>query len=164
MAKKAECDRGLTCYDPEGATSGSGICWKVVKFAKQNAACDASFGDDACGNNDTKCLGANGAVLDDVGTGICGFFAAIEGDSCDIGQYLDGKQYCVKGLVCYDPNGATEGGGICTRVDKFAKENEACNSSFGTRACVDYDNECVGANGFELGGVGTGICTRTTPQ
>jgi len=156
------CDKGLVCYSSNGATSDRGICTRVTKFAGKNQLCDVTYGASACDGVDYECVGSDGSKLrGSVTFGICSRTSGGEGDSCRIEEYLNSNQGCVGGLVCYSHDGATFGVGICTNIGRYAGKNQACDASFGADACVDVGYVCLGSNGFELRGVGMGLCTST---
>ena len=68
-----------------------------------------------------------------------------------------------EGIVCHKLDGDTYDTGVCTRLVKYARRNQARNVAFGVIACVaGYAcySTCPRSNKVKVGVVGMGICQR----
>ncbi|KAL7536124.1 hypothetical protein ACHAXR_006939 [Thalassiosira sp. AJA248-18] len=87
-----------------------------------------------------------------------------EGHPCRLKRELDGTSDCDESLVCYDSDGETFGNGVCTRLQKYARDNQVCQINFGVDACeagyACYSTNNDRKNNFNVGTINTGNCQR----
>jgi hypothetical protein len=66
-----------------------------------------------------------------------------DGHPCNPDRDRTGASECIEGLFCHDPDGY--GSGVCTRPERYALEDQACNMAFGVDACESgYSCKCSG--------------------
>jgi len=88
-----------------------------------------------------------------------------EGHPCNIQRDFVGVSECVEGLACYDrsDHSAKRGKGQCTKLQKFARQNQICDVNLAIDACVS-EYACYSTKGrttkVTVGTVPTGLCDR----
>jgi len=90
-----------------------------------------------------------------------------EGHPCNIQRDFVGVSECIPGLACYNRNdhSAKKGNGQCTKLQRFARQNQICDVTLEVDACVS-EYACYSQKGrttkVSVGTVSTGICNRVT--
>lgn len=105
-----------------------------------------------CNKRNKSCYGSGGAITQQVG------------EPCLLQRDTSGESECDEDLVCYDPQGGTNGRGLCTSLQMYAKLNQVCRVDFGVNACKSglacLSN--IGAMVINVGQVHTGTCQKVT--
>jgi hypothetical protein len=101
----SECDDGLVCYDDNG-DGVTGVCTRLVRYARRNQVCDLDFGVDAC-ETGYACYSPDkkrSTLMGVVNTGICQKVTVrvSNQDVCDASFGLDA---CDAGYTCIGENG-----------------------------------------------------------
>lgn len=163
-----ECDEDLICHSSKGNKRGSGVCTRLIKYAKRSQVCDLDFGLDACGDVGYACYDSNGRFggkvkVGVVRTGVCTMIVqrGRDGNVCD-SKYAD--RACDNGYVCLSSNGSEldrDGIGYCTRLVVKQGRSGVCDLSYGQDACgVGYycHDSMLARNGGRNGnGGGNGV-------
>lgn len=116
-----ECDDGLVCYDSHSATYGSGVCTRLIQYAKKNQVCDIDFGVNACiagyacYDSTSSTRTKNKVTVGVVRTGLCQYLVQRSGfgEVCDVSFDTNA---CVGEHICLGANGREIGNigiGIC---------------------------------------------------
>eukprot|EP00581_Thalassiosira_minuscula_P028666 CAMPEP_0183750032 /NCGR_PEP_ID=MMETSP0739-20130205/762_1 /TAXON_ID=385413 /ORGANISM="Thalassiosira miniscula, Strain CCMP1093" /LENGTH=746 /DNA_ID=CAMNT_0025985949 /DNA_START=269 /DNA_END=2509 /DNA_ORIENTATION=- len=88
-------------------------------------------------------------------------------------EWIDFASECAEGLTCYNPSDQTarRGNGVCTRLQRFAREGQICDVDLGVNACSD-NLGCFSLRSAEDQGVGVdwdmqvhvGVCQQVQRQ